>query len=142
MLFTALHNNSDADGRTITAATLIVSIATHLGFIPAYYVVLLPYKILTLRSVPELWRLVSCFLLTGPQLQILMDPYFLYLYASKIEIETLPAPGDFFIYTVFVSAVITVCPTISSFACAYAFCLANLGISARPAFSSCHGSWN
>lgn len=36
-------------------------------------------------SVPQPWRLVTCYLLTGPGLALLFDPYFLYQYMAMLE---------------------------------------------------------
>lgn len=81
-----------------------------MAIIDAYLVVLLPYKILTLRSIPQLWRLVSTFLITGPKLGMIFDPYFLFTYAGQLETESVKfsQPGDFFVYLVFVCVVILV----------------------------------
>ncbi len=81
------------------------------GLINPYYVVFLREKLLTLTSVPQIWRLVTPFILTGPKLGLLLDPYFLYTYGSQLELEAsrFTQPGDFFMYLVFVAAVILVC---------------------------------
>lgn len=81
-----------------------------MGFIDPYYVVFLTYKFFTIREVPQLWRAVSTFLLTGPKFGMLMDPYFLYTYGSQLELQAsrFSQPGDFFVYLVFVAVVILV----------------------------------
>jgi len=79
-----------------------------MGLINPYYVVFLRDRIFSL--LPEIWRLVTPFILTGPKLGLLMDPYFLYTYGSQLETEAsrFTQPGDFFVYLVFVCAVILV----------------------------------
>ncbi|KAK0940451.1 hypothetical protein LTR29_008039 [Friedmanniomyces endolithicus] len=94
--------------RTITAAAVLLSTPTWMGLINPYYVVFLREKLLTLTSVPQIWRLVTPFILTGPKLGLLLDPYFLYTYGSQLELEAsrFTQPGDFFMYLVFVATVI------------------------------------
>ncbi|KAI9887793.1 MAG: hypothetical protein M1823_000435 [Watsoniomyces obsoletus] len=55
-----------------------------------------------------IWRLVSSFLITGPQLDIILDPFFLYRYGSSLERDStrFQSPGDFLVYVVFVAVVI------------------------------------
>ncbi|KAI5778631.1 Der1-like family-domain-containing protein [Geopyxis carbonaria] len=50
---------------------------------------------------PEVWRLVTSFLLTGPQLSILLDPFFLYKYASDCEKNRFARTGDFIMFLLF-----------------------------------------
>lgn len=62
------------------------------------------------RLPPHVWRFVTSFLLTGPQLGIVMDTYFVFQYASQLE-TTHPKFGrkeDFLWYLVFCGAVIIV----------------------------------
>jgi len=58
----------------------------------------------------QVWRLVTSFLITGRDFQIIMDPYFFYTYASQLETGSVrfSQPGDFFFYIVFVGAFILV----------------------------------
>lgn len=50
------------------------------------------------------------FILTGPKLGMILDPYFLYTYGSQLELEAsrFTNPGDFFIYIIFVAVIILV----------------------------------
>ncbi len=50
------------------------SIGIYMGFIPYRFFVFNTYFIFKLP--PEPWRFFTSFLLTGPQLGILLDPYF------------------------------------------------------------------
>ncbi|KAK0251504.1 hypothetical protein LTR91_010414 [Friedmanniomyces endolithicus] len=94
--------------RTITAAAVLLSTPTWMGLVNPYYVVFLREKLFTFTSVPQIWRLVTPFILTGPKLGLLLDPYFLYTYGSQLELEAsrFTQPGDFFMYLVFVATVI------------------------------------
>ncbi|KAK3070819.1 hypothetical protein LTR53_009771 [Teratosphaeriaceae sp. CCFEE 6253] len=94
--------------RTITAAAVLLSVPTWMGLIDPYYVVFIRHKILTFTSLPQIWRLVTPFILTGPKLGLILDPYFLYTYGSQLETEAarFTQPGDFFMYLVFVATVI------------------------------------
>jgi Derlin-2/3 len=82
-----------------------------MGFVSPYFVVFLKEKVFTITSIPQVWRLITPFLLTGPKLGLLMDPYFLYTYGSQLEMEAsrFTQPGDFAVYIAFVAAVILVC---------------------------------
>lgn len=81
-----------------------------MGLIDPYYVVFLSYKIFTLASLPQIWRLVTPLILTGPKLGMILDPYFLYSYGSQLETGAarFSQPGDFFVYLVFVCSIILV----------------------------------
>jgi len=87
---------------------VLLSVPTWMGFIDPYYVVFLRYKLFS--ALPQLWRLVTAFILTGPKFSLLMDPYFLYTYGSQLETEAsrFTQPGDFFVYLMFVCFVILV----------------------------------
>jgi hypothetical protein len=86
-----------------------------MGLVSAYYVAFIYENVVTLRGLPEIWRLVSPFFITGPKFGLLMDPYFLWTYASQLELEAtrFSQPGDFFTYITFVCSVILVSPRIS-----------------------------
>ncbi|KAJ5888902.1 hypothetical protein N7495_008943 [Penicillium taxi] len=90
--------------RTITALTFIQSALVYSGMLSGYYVVFLPSKMLKL-FVPEIWRLATPFLLTGPQLSFFFDLYFLYHYGTALETSSprFSQPGDFFIFVMFVA---------------------------------------
>ncbi|TKA77237.1 hypothetical protein B0A49_00778 [Cryomyces minteri] len=92
--------------RTLTAAVVLTSAAVYGGLLSGMRVVFYRPWILTLF--PQLWRLVTPFLLTGPKLGMILDPYFLYTYGSSLETESarFTQPGDFFVYLVFVCSTI------------------------------------
>ncbi|CAK3833875.1 related to F-LANa [Lecanosticta acicola] len=94
--------------RTITAATVLLSVPGHLGFYSLAWVVFLKDYVFTIRQLPQIWRLVTCFFLTGPQLGLIMDPFFLYHYSSQLETGSprFSAPGAYAFYLFFVASVI------------------------------------
>jgi Derlin-2/3 len=96
--------------RTITAAAVVVSALGYGGIISLYNVVFASQLVFTTKMFPQLWRVVTAFLITKPKFAILLDPYFLYQYGSSIERESsrFSQPGDFFVYTMFVGSVIVV----------------------------------
>lgn len=109
---------SNTDQRTITAASVLLSVPAHMGILNPGLLIYNNYYVF--RLLPQVWRLVTTFLLTGPQLGMILDPYFVFTYASQLETTAsrFSQPGDFFIYLVFVCAVILVsrplycCPAI------------------------------
>ncbi|KAF2484564.1 Der1-like family-domain-containing protein [Neohortaea acidophila] len=96
--------------RTITAAAVLLSVPVWMGLINPAMVVFFKDYVFTLRTFPQVWRLVTSFILTGPKFGLLMDPYFLFTYGSSLETASaaFSQPGDFFVYLVFVAAVILV----------------------------------
>ncbi|EFR01113.1 hypothetical protein MGYG_04117 [Nannizzia gypsea CBS 118893] len=89
--------------RTLTAATFVQSVLVHGGFLNGMHVVFLLHRILQIP--PQLWRLVTPFFLTGGGLSFFLDLYFLYQYASDIEVNSprFSGPGDFVTYVIFVA---------------------------------------
>ncbi|KAL2021502.1 hypothetical protein VTK56DRAFT_7135 [Thermocarpiscus australiensis] len=69
--------------RTLATAILATSVAAHFGFLPYAWLYFTEDRLF--RLPPEIWRLVTSFLLSGPQLGIVMDPYFAYQYLSQLE---------------------------------------------------------
>lgn len=116
-----------------------------MGFIDPYYIVFLGYKVFTIREVPQLWRILTTFVLTGPKFGLIMDPYFLYTYGSQLEMHAarFTGPGDFFVYLIFVAFVILVSFGGPRSSPLFLFCFHRKPrISARLAYNSYHGSWN
>lgn len=97
-----------ASCRTFAAAVLTTSICVHFGILPYtwfYFHYLEIFKI-----PPQIWRFFTSFLITGPQLGIIMDTYFVYQYTSQLE-TTHPKfsrKEDLLWYMVFCSSVIIV----------------------------------
>ncbi|KAF2474103.1 DER1-domain-containing protein [Lindgomyces ingoldianus] len=94
--------------RTITALAVVVSALGYSGMIDLMNYVFIKEYIITTQVVPQIWRLFTAFMITKPKFGILLDPYFLYQYGSGLETESsrFSQPGDFFVYTMFVGAVI------------------------------------
>lgn len=116
------------------------------GILNPYYVVFIRRFVLKL-PVPQLWRLITPFFLTGPKLGIVLDPYFIYTYGSVLETESsrFSQPGDFLVYLLFIAGVVLVSPrSLSrllsqipySFSYVPLLLCRNLEISARPVYSS------
>lgn len=133
--------------RTLTAITVALSLPVHMGFVSSYYVAFLSYKVFTWRALPEVWRLVTPFFITGPSFGLLMDPYFLWTYTSQLEREAsrFSQPGDFFTYIAFVCAVILVsranfrAQLAHTTHASFLYRNTNLSYTARPVYLSCHG---
>ena len=130
---------TDHHQRTLAAAAVALSVPTHMSLINAGYIIWITGRVLTLRMIPELWRLVTPFLLTGRGLGLIFDPYFLYLYGSQLERGSprFSGPGDFLFYVIFLCTMILVSTSVSCHSLAFVACLSatNLAISARPAIS-------
>lgn len=89
---------------------MLLSVPAHMGVIEFYWLVFAPYMVFTFRRIPQLWRVFTSFILTGPKLSMILDPYFLYTYCSQLETTAarFSGPGDFFVYLVFVCTIILV----------------------------------
>jgi Derlin-2/3 len=75
---------------------------------PSYFV-FVPELVLKLW-IPQVWRLVTGFFITGPSLGLIMDPYFLFTYCKALEVDSsrFSQPGDLFVALVFICSVIMV----------------------------------
>lgn len=70
--------------RTLAAAVFVTSVGVRLlGVIPAQWIYLDPYHLVMIP--PQIWRLATNFLVSGPQLGIVLDPYFLFSYVKQLE---------------------------------------------------------
>ena len=79
-----------------------------ISFMPLVFI---PQRIFQMPpKIPQIWRFITPFLLTGPKFSILMDPYFLFTYGSALEKDSprFSELGSFFTYVVFVMAFVTV----------------------------------
>lgn len=95
--------------RTLTALTLGTSLLVYGNIISGSRVVFyLPW--IFKFPLPEVWRFVTPFWVTGGGLSILFDTYFLWTYSSGLEKESsrFSQPGDFFTYIIFLGLVILV----------------------------------
>ncbi|KAH7166085.1 P-loop containing nucleoside triphosphate hydrolase protein [Dactylonectria macrodidyma] len=92
--------------RTLTTITAILSLSIQLGVLPAQWFIHHPLYLWKLF--PEIWRPVTCFLITGGGLSMLFDSYFLYQYLSQLEIGNprFPRKADVVWYLMFISGTI------------------------------------
>ena len=60
--------------RTITAAAVTISALGYGGIIPLMPLIFIRERVLHIP--PEIWRMATSFLITGPKLSIILDPYF------------------------------------------------------------------
>ncbi|KAK8213373.1 hypothetical protein M8818_002672 [Zalaria obscura] len=95
--------------RSLVAAAVLFSCTVYSGILNPYYVVFIRRFVLKL-PVPQLWRLITPFFLTGPKLGIVLDPYFIYTYGSVLETESsrFSQPGDFLVYLLFIAGVVLI----------------------------------
>lgn len=102
--------------RTITAAAVLISVPGHLGLYNLAWVVFFKDYVFTFRQLPQIWRALTCFFITGPSLGLIMDPFFLYHYSSQLETGAprFSSPGAYAFYLLFVALVILVSTTLSS----------------------------
>ncbi|CRJ92848.1 hypothetical protein BN1723_008539 [Verticillium longisporum] len=93
--------------RTVATAAFVTSISVYLGALPAHWLTFMPEKLFTFP--PQAWRIWSNFLVTGPQLSLLFDTYFLYSYTSALEVGNprFSKKEDVIWYLLFVGGVIT-----------------------------------
>lgn len=94
--------------RTVATITFGLSCAVHTGVLAGdlfYY----DFRYL-LRFPPQVWRIVTCFLITFPNLGILFDTFHMYMYMSQLERghPRLSRREDFVWYLTFVSGTILV----------------------------------
>ncbi|KAK7421817.1 hypothetical protein QQX98_002033 [Neonectria punicea] len=95
-----------AIARTLTSITAVLSLSVHLNFLPFEWFIHHPYYLWKLP--PQIWRPVTCYLITGSGLGMLFDSYFLYHYLSQLEVgnSRFPRKADVVWYLMFVSATI------------------------------------
>jgi Derlin-2/3 len=94
--------------RTVAAAAALLSFGIHFGVLPGNYFIF--HHMFLFKFLPELWRPVTSFLITGSGLNMLFDTYFLYQYLSGLEIGNprFSKKADLIWYLMFVSGVILV----------------------------------
>ncbi|KAF4119653.1 hypothetical protein GMORB2_4562 [Geosmithia morbida] len=92
--------------RSLATAAFTLSIAIYMGVVSGGPFIFAPYYIF--KFPPEIWRFVTAFLITGPNMGLLFDSYFLYQYLSQLEVGNprFPRKEDFVWYLMFVSGVI------------------------------------
>ncbi|KAK4459785.1 Der1-like family-domain-containing protein [Cladorrhinum samala] len=92
--------------RTLSFSIGIVSVLAYTNILPTGWIYFHSYFLFKLP--PQIWRLVTAYLLSGPQLGIIFDPYFVYQYASMLETASpkFPRKEDFLWYLMFVCTII------------------------------------
>ncbi|KAL2262467.1 hypothetical protein VTK26DRAFT_1198 [Humicola hyalothermophila] len=94
--------------RTLATAILVTSISAHFGLVPYEWLYFTEDRLF--RLPPEIWRPVTSFLLSSPQLGIIMDPYFAFQYLSQLEMTNpkFPRKEDVLWYLITVGGMILV----------------------------------
>ncbi|KAL7949017.1 Der1-like family domain-containing protein [Trichoderma barbatum] len=101
--------------RTVATITFGLSVAVHTGVLAGG---LFSYDFrLLLRIPPQAWRLVTCFLITFPNLGILFDTFHMYMYMSQLEKghPRLSRREDFVWYLTFISGTILILSHLTGF---------------------------
>ena len=104
--------------RTLVAAAVITSLsAWGIGIPSIYRLVFVSSHIFTIKKLPELWRLFTPFLITGPQFGLLLDPYFLWTYGKALETESsrFKEPGSYAVFLAFAGVTILVSSNTTGF---------------------------
>ena len=92
----------------MTPAILALSLGVHLGLVSASPFYWFPPALFGFP--PQVWRLVTPFLVTGPMLGIPFDTYWLYRYLTQLETghAKFPNTSDLVWYLMFVGGIIQV----------------------------------
>ncbi|KAK3373759.1 Der1-like family-domain-containing protein [Lasiosphaeria ovina] len=92
--------------RTLATAIFVTSIFAHFGVLPYAWLYFTEDRLFHLP--PEIWRLVTSFLLSSPQFGIILDPYFVYTYVSHLETSNpkFPRKEDALWYLITVGGII------------------------------------
>ncbi|KAL7823350.1 Der1-like family protein [Trichoderma gracile] len=101
--------------RTVATVTFGLSVAVYTGVLDGG---LFTYdRRLVLWIPPQLWRLVTCFLITLPNLGILFDTFHMYIYMSRLERghPRLSRREDFVWYLIFICGTILILNYLSGF---------------------------
>lgn len=94
--------------RNLATAVVVTSLAVHFHFLPYAWFYFHVSRIFMIP--PEIWRPITTFLISGPKIGIIMDPYFLFQYLSQIEAGNprFPRKEDVLWYLICVSTMIIV----------------------------------
>ncbi|EPE02930.1 der1-like family protein [Ophiostoma piceae UAMH 11346] len=94
--------------RTLAAGVFTISVLCYSGIVPFGWFHFEPQ--LLLRMPPQIWRLVTGFMMTSPKLSIVMDPYFLFSYLKQIEVGNprFPRREDMIWYLVCIASFIMI----------------------------------
>jgi hypothetical protein len=97
-----------AISRNLVTAAVLSSLACKVGLVSAYSVVHHPSYLWMIP--PQIWRLVTCFLIELHPINLLMNSFFLYRYCVSLEMgnSRFPRKVDLVYYILFVCSVILV----------------------------------
>ncbi|KAF2669179.1 DER1-domain-containing protein [Microthyrium microscopicum] len=96
--------------RVLVVATVVLSVLIHSHMISAQpWVFYADYVFQMPPKIPEIWRVLSAFCITGSGLGIILDAYFLYTYSSTLELHSprFREHGSYFVYMAFLMGMIT-----------------------------------
>lgn len=79
----AMYWQTPPIARSIATAIFVVSVGIHTGMIS--YVWFYYQHALLFQIPPQIWRLATTWLLSGGNISIILDPYFVYMYLSQME---------------------------------------------------------
>ncbi|KAI0139376.1 Der1-like family protein [Hypoxylon sp. NC0597] len=108
----SVYMNTPPIARTVATAVFLCSVGVYTGMLSAAPFIF-HYSFL-FKWPPALYRLVTSFLLTGPNLGVLFDTYFIFTYLSQLETSNskFQRKEDLIWYLMFVTAVIVwICST-------------------------------
>jgi hypothetical protein len=94
--------------RYMVTATVALSVPIQVGLLSAEH--FYHSSEFLLRLPPHIWRPVTAFFVTGPQLSLIFEPYFLYRYMMQMEMGSprFPRREDVLWYLIFVGSIILV----------------------------------
>lgn len=103
--------------RTLATAAFVISIGIHSGLLPYWWFGF--HMSLLWKMPPQIWRLVTMFLITHPQLAVLFDTYFLYTYMSQLEVGNprFPRKEDLIWYMIFIGGANMMFSYLTGFGC-------------------------
>ncbi|KAI0166908.1 Der1-like family-domain-containing protein [Hypoxylon sp. FL1284] len=102
----SVYMNTPPIARTVATAVFACSVGVFTGMIsssPFFF-----HYSLLFKFPPALYRLVTSFMITGPDFGVLLDTYFIFTYLSQLEMgnSKFPRKEDLIWYLMFVSCVI------------------------------------
>ncbi|TPX09674.1 uncharacterized protein E0L32_009147 [Thyridium curvatum] len=92
--------------RTLALGVFVSSVGVYTGLLSGSW--FYHHYMLLFTVPPHLWRPVANFLISGPKLGVILDPYFLYSYLSQMEMSNprFPRREDCVWYLIFVCSLI------------------------------------
>ena len=103
------RNHQLTRNRTLVAAIGLESLLIHGGLINGYYALFyMPF--IFKFPLPQLWRFITPFLLTGGGFNALWDMYMFWTYTTELELSSprFTQPGDFATYVFFIASSVMV----------------------------------